>query len=446
MTATRTNTAKKNEKRLEQLAIGEALVPLLHLAIDTTTPLLLTGHSGIGKSQFVHDQAAALGRRVAVLNMALFESAAELLGLPVIEDGRTVYATPTMLPDGEGWIVLIEEAARAAPHVMAAFYEFLTSRRIGDYELPADCAIIACMNPPGPDYDGQEFDRAMADRFMHVEVVANRDEWLPWAAGAGVHEAILDTVREDLRLFRLASPRSWYRASKLLQAAQARDLDRSLIEHVLAAELRSTEAAHAVARYLDGVGEDRPIAPADVLNHYARDPRICRRVRKLLRTGRTDAIEKLVFGVEELLSGDALAGLLAAGGFELAALEKFAGDIPGDRAAALLRTFATNPASGATLDVDAEHALLSYGHSPLAAVVARWRKSNRGHRLRALAHRVVAHLDDLDSRGRLAKIRRAPPVRDSLGTLCEQLAEHGDPLRAALARLDLEPPNEAEAE
>ena len=192
-----TDKKKPEEKKtLEPLAIGEALVPLMQVAANVLIPLLLAGDSGIGKSEFVHAWAAAIGRRVRVLNMALFESAGELLGLPVIENGVTRYRRPAMLPEGSGWILLIEEATRAAPHVMAALYEFLTSRRIGEYELPPDCAIIACMNPPGPDYDGHAFDRAMSDRFLQLEVVASRDAWLPWAVAEGLHPAILDTVRE----------------------------------------------------------------------------------------------------------------------------------------------------------------------------------------------------------------------------------------------------------
>lgn len=429
----------KDKKTLEKFAIGESLIPVVRLAVEGAIPLLLSGDSGIGKSEFVHRLATNMGKRVVVLNMALFDSAAELLGLPVIDGNVTRYAQPAMLPEGEGRIILIEEATRAAPHVMAGFYEFLTSRRIGDYELPADCAIIACMNPPGPDYDGNPFDKAMNDRFMHVEVVASRDEWLPWAIDAGVHAAVLDTVREDVRLFSLASPRSWYRASQLLQAAQRQDMDRLLIERILGSELGSFEAAHAVGRYLDGIGEDRAIAPADVLNHYRRDPRICRRVRKLLKDGRTDTIEKLVFGVQELLEGDALAGLMAAGGFELASLEKFVGDIPGDRAAGLLRTFAANPAAGMTLDVEPEQALIGYVESPLAVLVGKWRQAGWQHRLIALAQRVADFLEHMETNGRARKLKSTKPVRASLGQLCDHLGDQSQPLRKVLRRLELEP-------
>ncbi|MEO6597501.1 MAG: AAA family ATPase [Planctomycetota bacterium] len=424
---------------LHKFAIGDSLTPVIRLAIDCLIPLLLSGHSGIGKSEFVHKLAAAIGRRVRVINMALYESAAELLGLPIIENGVTRYAKPAMLPEGPGWILLIEEATRAAPHVMAALYEFLTSRCIGEYVLPPDCVIVACMNPPGPEYDGHAFDRAMADRFMRIEVLADRDEWLQWAVDVGVHAAVLDTVREDSRLFELASPRSWFKAAKLLQAAESRGMERPLIEPVLAAMLDSVEAAHAVARHLEGVEQDHPLVPADVLNHYGRDPRLGRRVRELLQQGRTDTVEKLVFGINELLAGDALAGLVAAGGFDLDGLERFARDIPGDRGTALLATFAGNRAAGTTLQVDPEPALLGYRRSPLFRQVEQWRSAGQGHRLQALAHRVVLHLDGLDAADRTKALRSAPSVRESLGQLCEHLGEHAQPLQQTLRRLKLEP-------
>ncbi|MGB3966747.1 MAG: AAA family ATPase, partial [Planctomycetota bacterium] len=220
----------ETKRPLKTFALGDSLVPVLRLARAAGIPLLLSGDSGIGKSQFVRDHAAAAGLRLVVLNLALFESPGELLGLPAIEDGVTRYKRPALLPIEGAGILLIEEAARSAPHVMAPFYEFLTSRRLGEYELPPGWSIVACMNPPGPDYDGHPFDRAMRDRFLHLDVAADLLQWLHWAERHRVHPRVLAALRGDARLFFLASPRSWERAAALLRDAEQHGLEPALLE------------------------------------------------------------------------------------------------------------------------------------------------------------------------------------------------------------------------
>jgi hypothetical protein len=291
------------------------------------------------------------------------------------------------------------------------------------------------MNPPGPDYDGHPFDKAMRDRFLYVEVVADAAEWLRWAEANGVHRAVLEAVRADVRVFQLASPRTWYRSACLLRQALDNGMTLPVIERVLAAELQSVEAAHAVMRHVQGVDEPQSIAPADVLANYARDSRLPRGLRALLEQGRTDTVEKLAHGVEQMLTGEALASAVAAGGFHLESLEQFAQDVPGDRGAALLRAFARNPASGATLAVEPEHALLGYRRSPLFRQVAQWLQAGLRHRLSALMHRIVDHLERLHLAGRTDVLRRAHPVRVNLAHLGEHVGEEGTILRATLERL-----------
>jgi len=142
-----TDPRSKNEKKKTlRIAIGADLVDVFRVIQKCRRSLLLVGDSGIGKSEFVRAWAEASGLKAVVLNMALFEGAGELLGLPRLVDGQTDYAIPAFLPTKGTGVLILEELTRVAPHVTAALYEFLTTRRLGSYELPPGWIVVACAN------------------------------------------------------------------------------------------------------------------------------------------------------------------------------------------------------------------------------------------------------------------------------------------------------------
>ena len=102
------------DKTTRKFILGAPSTPILALAFDCRIPLLVSGHTGLGKSQWIQEWAKERGLEVLVLNLALFESSAELMGLPKVDGDVTRYATPAMLPRQGRGIVLIEEAARVA--------------------------------------------------------------------------------------------------------------------------------------------------------------------------------------------------------------------------------------------------------------------------------------------------------------------------------------------
>ena len=206
----------KNHK----IPIGEPLAEVFRLIVACGGSLLLLGDTGIGKSEFIKAEAERMNLEVVVLNLALMESPGELLGLPRIEGDLSTYARPSWLPtEGKGVLVL-EELTRVAPYLLAPLYEFLTTRRLGDYILPEGWIIVACANPPGADFDVGSLDKAMRKRFLCVEACVDRKEWIRWAEAKGVHPAVLTIAREDTKLFGLEPPRTWVYVSEFLRAAE----------------------------------------------------------------------------------------------------------------------------------------------------------------------------------------------------------------------------------
>src|SRR6201989_1410700 len=110
----------------EALPLGPRVEPILEVAYRARRPVLLEGATGIGKSELVAQLARKLGIAHTVLDLSLLEPP-DLVGLPVIEDGRTRYALPRFLPrDGAG-ILMLEELNRAERYIQQPALQLLTA-------------------------------------------------------------------------------------------------------------------------------------------------------------------------------------------------------------------------------------------------------------------------------------------------------------------------------
>src|SRR5262249_30863948 len=77
--------------------VGPRLERVLTVAYRARRAVLLEGPTGVGKSEIVRSVADALGMETIVLDLSLLEPP-DLVGLPVVRDGRTEYALPRALP------------------------------------------------------------------------------------------------------------------------------------------------------------------------------------------------------------------------------------------------------------------------------------------------------------------------------------------------------------
>ena len=108
---------------------------VLRVAYEADLPVLLEGPHGIGKSTIFEAVAGEMGIEVRVLDLSLMEPV-DLLGIPHLADGQTVYAAPARLPRAGKGLLLLEELNRAAPQTRAPALELLTRRELHDYSLP----------------------------------------------------------------------------------------------------------------------------------------------------------------------------------------------------------------------------------------------------------------------------------------------------------------------
>jgi len=193
-------------------------------------PAFLWGAPGVGKSDILKLLAKLLKRQLIDVRALLLDPV-DIRGIPMItEDGDTRWAPPSFLPKGKGkYILFLDELNAAPPLVQAACYQLVLDRKVGEYELPKDCIVIAAGN--------RETDRAvtsrmptpLANRFIHIDFDVDMDDWIKWALTTGIQTEIIAFLRYRPELLHqfdpqknekaFPTPRSWEFTSQILKVA-----------------------------------------------------------------------------------------------------------------------------------------------------------------------------------------------------------------------------------
>lgn len=245
-------------------------------------PVFLWGKPGVGKSQGVYQIAREDDCAVRDVRAILLDSV-DLRGLPVPDGDFAKWLTPDFLPnaerDGERGLLFLDELNAAPQAVQAACFGLVLDRRLGDYTLPDGWQIVAAGNAQSHGAAAQRMPTALANRFAHIDVDPDPDDFCDHAAGAGFDPLVIgfirfrpnllhdmsggdqanpEKIRKDLREF--PTPRMWEKVSDVLavcEPGQILPLAQGLVGRAAA-----TEFSGFVATFADLV------QPAQVL----RDP------------------------------------------------------------------------------------------------------------------------------------------------------------------------------
>jgi len=199
-------------------------------AIQTRRPTFLWGPPGIGKSDVVKQIGEQAGREVIDVRLALWEPT-DIKGIPYYnsDKGTMVWAPPAELPtDPESTaIIFLDELNSAPPAVQAAAYQLILNRAVGTYKLPKGVDLVAAGNREGDRGVTYRMPAPLANRFVHLEMKVDFDDFQDWATLNKVHPEVLGYVgfaKQDLYDFdpkspskSFATPRSWVFVSELLQ-------------------------------------------------------------------------------------------------------------------------------------------------------------------------------------------------------------------------------------
>lgn len=213
------------------------IAAMLQLLIAAKQPVIVWGAPGISKSAVGQQTAAALGRKAWDVRGSLIDPV-DLRGIPYIDKGRTRNAPPSFLPtvaDGPTLIIL-EEMNRAPVMVQNALLQLTLDRRIGEYELPDTCEIIACCNRETDGGGVVKMPQALSNRFVHLLMEPDVNDWCRWAAGAGIEPATIAFIRSfphllfafDTKAKAWPSPRSWEFVSRITAQKPGNGIEHAL--------------------------------------------------------------------------------------------------------------------------------------------------------------------------------------------------------------------------
>ena len=198
-------------------------------AIKKKRPVFLWGPPGIGKSDIVAQIGADTGREVVDVRLALWEPT-DIKGIPYFDSnaGTMTWAPPAELPtDPKSTAILfLDELNSAPPAVQAAAYQLILNRKVGTYVLPEGVDIVAAGNRDGDKGVTYRMPAPLANRFVHLEMKVDFDDWQDWATLNGIHPEVVGYVgfaKQDLYDYdpkspskSFATPRSWSFVSDLV--------------------------------------------------------------------------------------------------------------------------------------------------------------------------------------------------------------------------------------
>ena len=191
-------------------------------AIKMKRPTFLWGPPGIGKSDLVSQIGSDTNREVIDVRLALWEPT-DIKGIPYYSanDNAMVWAPPAELPTDPASkaILFLDELNSAPPAVQAAAYQLILKRKVGTYVLPEGVDIVAAGNRDGDKGVTFRMPAPLANRFVHLEMKVEFEDWLDWATLNRIHEEVVGYVgfaKQDLYDYdpkspskSFATPRSW---------------------------------------------------------------------------------------------------------------------------------------------------------------------------------------------------------------------------------------------
>ena len=192
-------------------------------------PVFMWGPPGIGKSDIVKQIGMEQDREVIDVRLSLWEPT-DIKGIPYFnpEMHTMTWAPPAELPTDpdSNAILFLDELNSAPPATQAAAYQLILNRRVGTYILPKGVSIVAAGNRETDKGVTYRMPAPLANRFLHIELRHDFEDWLTWATGNKIHEQVvgyLGFAKQDLYDFdpksasrAFATPRSWSFVSDLL--------------------------------------------------------------------------------------------------------------------------------------------------------------------------------------------------------------------------------------
>jgi hypothetical protein len=218
---------------------GKQMMKSLSTLISIQQPTMVWGGVGVGKSEMIHSVGKSLGYQVRDVRVALLDPV-DLRGVPSVEGGVTKWNPPIFLPteDEPKTLLFLDELPHGSPSVQNALFQLVKDRQLGEYKLPESTVIVGAGNRIQDRAGANRVNTALGDRFIHLNLDVDADEWVDWAKESGrVIPEVIAYIRyrpENLFVFDVkaqvqATPRSWEYASKIMATSPDSDIEQELL-------------------------------------------------------------------------------------------------------------------------------------------------------------------------------------------------------------------------
>ena len=201
-TRTSSEAKKKNENpyNLDFTETSEADV--IKAAIQSNVSVFLHGKPGCGKS----DRVRQIDPDFIELNLSHLDP--ELLdGLSGEKDGKAVHIKPPWLEEleekckeepGKIHILFLEELTNASPMMQSKAYGIALDKKVaGRWKLPENARVVAAGNEIEDSLVANEIAEPLYDRFAHVNIETNAENWLEWAVTPESFYERLEYTKDD---------------------------------------------------------------------------------------------------------------------------------------------------------------------------------------------------------------------------------------------------------
>lgn len=238
-------------------------------------PILLIGPPGIGKTQIM-EQIASECQVGLVAYTITHHTRQSAVGLPMISqetyEGKTYSVTEYTMSEiiasvyrcirDEGkkeGILFIDEINCVSETLTPAMLQFLQCKTFGNRAVPPGWIIVAAGNPPEYNKSVRDFDMVTLDRVRSIDVEADLEVWMNYAADKHIYGVILSylqlrkknfyRIEMDVDGLRFVTARGWEDLAVLMQMYE--ELQIPVTQEVVSEYLRLPEVAEDFFAYYE---------------------------------------------------------------------------------------------------------------------------------------------------------------------------------------------------